>query len=1169
MKNKVTTLILLMVPLFIIGQTIDNFDAEPEAGYWGYEISENADSTLSFVDISYVADPVTEGSGAMQLDYSAHNIEAWGGYAKIFHMLVEGDDEPGSPIEGTWKLAPIAGALMVGPAANDGSWWSNTEDDVALRACYFDDEYVFGADGSFSNVLGTETWIEGWQGGTDACGAPVAPHDGSNAASWEYNTGTGQVTLNGVGAYLGLAKAWNGGELGSPGDAPESITYNITLSGNDMTLVIEAGAGVFWTFQLMQVSGSGSPIEGAWKLAPIAGALMVGPAANDGSWWSNTEDDVALRACYFDDEYVFGADGSFSNVLGTETWIEGWQGGTDACGAPVAPHDGSNAASWEYNTGTGQVTLNGVGAYLGLAKAWNGGELGSPGDAPESITYDATLSGGTMTLVIEAGAGVFWTFKLVQAGSALAQANDWGEDWMTILETRSRDGELWDWSGYDSLSFSYYNSVPQSEENRVHLRLNLSDFGNIVDPANYTGLGEYYYSFHYILDSEPGWNTVSIPLVRNDDWAGGGFNLTGWSGDAGNGELDKHAIAGFHLEFSISGGGDGDYVGGTIVLDDFKLTGSQNVLTNPGFELTDTNDDGAGWGGASGGETAHVEVVTDASEAHSGDNYLHIGVQDNWAVYYTEDVVPAQFGETWRLSGFAKSISGVDGDFAAFKFEAKDDEGTVVGTTGDVYLSITDEWSLQSLEYVMPEGATQVTAVIVASRWDGAVCDYIFDDMFLMSMGVLDVIPPDAVQNVAAVSASNYNLVTWVDNEGEEGETYNVYASTEPITDSLSLSQADVVATNVLEGSQAAVHYLHTPLTDSEVTYYYAVACKDASNNVGVPGSSEGSITNAAKGVPTISLAPPAEFAADGDLSEWYDSGIVPFELGATDNSYGTPHLGFGEVADDNDLYGTIWTAVDNDYFYVAAEIVDDVVNTDDSGGWWTADVVQLCFGFYNQQGPKHVGQQRGAEPDYKIYFTPSGANSDNGAGVLAEHGDGNYFHEVYNPDYVFEFRISLDDILIEDDVRLTPSNGMRTPFEPMVYDNDGDGLEAIMVLSPTNDDNAHQTCEVWSNTWIGDQSTMGADDNGVVAYEFALHQNYPNPFNPTTKIQFAIPKDGNVNLSVYNMLGAKVGELVNKALPMGNHEIVLNANRMASGIYFYKLESNGRVKTQKMILLK
>ncbi len=181
MKHKITSTILLMVPLFLFGQMIDNFDAVPDSGYWGYEISENADSTLSFVNVSYVADPVTEGSGAMQLDYSAHNIEAWGGYAKIFHMLGGGDDEPGSPVEGTWMMAPVAGALMVGPAPNDGSWWSNSEGDVTTRACYFDDEYVFGADGSFNNVQGTETWLEAWQGvESDQCGAPVAPHDRSD-----------------------------------------------------------------------------------------------------------------------------------------------------------------------------------------------------------------------------------------------------------------------------------------------------------------------------------------------------------------------------------------------------------------------------------------------------------------------------------------------------------------------------------------------------------------------------------------------------------------------------------------------------------------------------------------------------------------------------------------------------------------------------------------------------------------------------------------------------------------------------------------------------------------------------------------------------------------------------------------------------------------------------
>jgi hypothetical protein len=470
----------------------------------------------------------------------------------------------------------------------------------------------------------------------------------------------------------------------------------------------------------------------------------------------------------------------------------------------------------------------------------------------------------------------------------------------------------------------------------------------------------------------------------------------------------------------------------------------------------------------------------------------------------------------------------------------------------------------------MPEGTVKMTAGIVASRSDGVISDFAFDDMFLMNIGMLDIIHPDPVQNVGATPYSYYNLVTWSDNDGEEDERYNVYASAEPITDSLSLALADVVATNVLEGTQAAAHYLYYPLEDMDVAYYYAVVCKDASNNVGESGSSDGSIANTAKGVPTISLNPPAIFAADGDLQEWYDSGILPFELGATDNSYGTPHLASGEVDDDDDLYGIIYTAVDDDYFYVAAEIFDNVVNNDASAGWWAADIVQLCVGFYDQRGPKHVGMQRGSEPDYRMYFNPTRASLVDGAGVLAEHGDGNYFHEVFNPDYVFEFRVSLDDILIGDDVRLIPANGTRTPFEPMIYDNDGDGLEAIMVLSPTNADNAHQTCEVWSNTWIGDQSTVGIDgDDGVIAYEFALFHNYPNPFNPVTMIKFSIPETQRVAIKVYNLMGREVLTLVDQELRAGYHTTKLHAGNMASGIYFYKLISEKKAIKQKMLLLK
>ena len=1006
MKKMMTNSILLLFPILLFGQAINNFDSDPGAGYWGHEISENADTTLSYINETYVADPVAEGSGAMQLEYSAHNIEAWGGYAKIFHQLGGSDDEPESPLEGSWKLSPVAGALGVGPSPGDYSWWSSSAEDATTRACLFDDEYVFNADGSFQNVQGSETWVETWQTDVTAegCGAPVAPHDGSNAATWSLDAAAGTITVSGSGAYLGLAKVHNGGEDGAPVD--DMITYNYSLSadGNSMDITIQG-----------------------------------------------------------------------------------------------------------FNAGVPEAT---------------------------------------------------WIFKMVRAGAQFANFDT--DPFIEQLRNATTEDGVWDWSGYDSISFSYNNTVSQSLADRVHLRLNLSDFGDIADPANYAGLGEYYYSFHYILDNEPGWNTITMPIERNDSWDGGGFNLTGWSGDPGNGDLDKHAIAGFHFEFSISGGGDGDYSNGTIVLDDFKLTGSNNVLTNPGFESAD----GSGWGSAMGDAAGHAEVVTDASMAHGGDNYLSIGVTDNWAVYYSEDSIPAQFGETWRLSGFGKSLSG-DGGGAFFKLEAKDAAGTVLGTTGDVAIAVTDEWENHSVEFVMPEGTVQMAAVIVASRWDQVACDFAFDDMFLMSMGVLDVIPPDPVQNIAAVPASYYNLVTWEDNAGEEGETYNVYASTEPITD-ISSPAVDVVATNVLEGASAAVHYLHNPLVDLEVAYYYAVACKDGSNNVGQPGASDASITNTAKGVPTISLTPPAAFAADGDLQEWIDSGIMPFELGATENSYGAGHVGMGTVDSDDDLHGTFWSAVDDDYFYLAAEIIDDDVNTEGDGGWWTSDVVQLCLGLYNQRGPKHVGRQRGAEPDYKMYFTPAGANSDDGAGALAVHGDGNYFHEVFNPDYVFEFRISLDSILIDDDVRLVPANGTRTPFEPMIHDNDGGTWEGQLTLSTTNDDNAHSTCEVWSNTWIGDRSTLGIDgDDGIIPYEFALFNNYPNPFNPVTTIKFSIPETQQVTLKIYNLMGREVVTLIDQELHPGYHTTKWNAGSMASGVYFYRLISGKESLKQKMILLK
>ena len=154
-------------------------------------------------------------------------------------------------IEGTWKLANQAGALGVGPGLGDISWWSNQVGDLTTRACLFDDSVTFNANGSFMTYQDNSTWIEGWQSGgaPEACGTPVAPHNGSNAATWAYNSASSELTLNGVGAFIGLAKAINGAEINNPANAPASVTYLITFQngGNTMVADISIGGG-YWRF---------------------------------------------------------------------------------------------------------------------------------------------------------------------------------------------------------------------------------------------------------------------------------------------------------------------------------------------------------------------------------------------------------------------------------------------------------------------------------------------------------------------------------------------------------------------------------------------------------------------------------------------------------------------------------------------------------------------------------------------------------------------------------------------------------------------------------------------------------------------------------------------------------------------------------------------------------
>jgi hypothetical protein len=102
----------------------------------------------------------------------------------------------------------------------------------------------------------------------------------------------------------------------------------------------------------------------------------------------------------------------------------------------------------------------------------------------------------------------------------------------------------------------------------------------------------------------------------------------------------------------------------------------------------------------------------------------------------------------------------------------------------------------------------------------------------------------------------------------------------------------------------------------------------------------------------------------------------------------------------------------------------------------------------------------------------------------------------------------------------------------------------------------------------------MEAEDSIQLPFITFNLKNYPNPFNPETTISFELSKPGNVVLNIYNLKGELVKRLINNQMSNGKHSIVWdgkdnNGHICSSGVYFYKIESNGRVAVKKMLLLK
>ena len=135
-----------------------------------------------------------------------------------------------------------------------------------------------------------------------------------------------------------------------------------------------------------------------------------------------------------------------------------------------------------------------------------------------------------------------------------------------------------------------------------------------------------------------------------------------------------------------------------------------------------------------------------------------------------------------------------------------------------------------------------------------------------------------------------------------------------------------------------------------------------------------------------------------------------------------------------------------------------------------------------------------------------------------------------------------------------------------------------ILEYDPNGNLSSIQSQQYWNSVWQNTRlktyeydpaSNVRFNSEYTTVRDYQLYDNYPNPFNPETSIKFYVPKAGYVNLQVFNLLGKSVATLVNQSTPAGEYTVSFNGSDLASGVYFYRLETAGFQMTKKLMLIK
>jgi PKD repeat protein len=268
-------------------------------------------------------------------------------------------------------------------------------------------DVTFSVDMKNANLTSTDVVkltgsFEGWSG-------PNSPHVMSDDDGNGVYEVTVPLTTNEAYEYKFIINDWgNQEQFGSDDECAltsDGTYYNRPLTLGNLEETVTLNTACFNSCEdCLDIPGT---LVGTWKLS----GYKVGPNADDGAWWTF---DGNGRDCHIDDTFTFTSAGGFEMDLGSETWLEGWQGVDEGCGAPIAPHVSSTSHTYVL-AGTSTLTVTGDGAFIGLAKAHNTGEDGKSGGAITYEIFDITPT--TMKLTLDYSGGNktnFWTIELVK-----------------------------------------------------------------------------------------------------------------------------------------------------------------------------------------------------------------------------------------------------------------------------------------------------------------------------------------------------------------------------------------------------------------------------------------------------------------------------------------------------------------------------------------------------------------------------------------------------------------------------------------------------------------------------------------------------------------------------------------------------------------------------------